>query len=262
MMASRRWISEDEFLTLLRTDEEYLNRWIEDETRRAQLLRYLAAQGHLDVIRTILAKYPDSDIEFDKITPLLSATSAAQTEIVEIFLKFGADANSRGKEGVTSLMAASGEGHTEIARTLISAGADVDAADDEGWTSLHYAAEQSHLAVAELLINKGANVNAQTKVGSSSLLVAAGNNRPQMVDLLLRAGADPSLADGKGYAPLIVSSEFGYTDIAEILLGNSSADDKRTALKKAFYHGNYQIAQLLTDHGVAADSRGRRGVNG
>ncbi len=71
-------------------------------------------------------------------TPLCTAISKGEIEIVKKFVEYGADVNER-SNGMTPLMVAARYNNVEIMEYLISKGADVSAKSENGFTALKYA---------------------------------------------------------------------------------------------------------------------------
>uniref|UniRef100_W8BHJ2 Ankyrin repeat and LEM domain-containing protein 1 n=1 Tax=Ceratitis capitata TaxID=7213 RepID=W8BHJ2_CERCA len=79
--------------------------------------------------------------------------AAIAFEIIERFLKDGADPNVRSNEDMTPLHVAAIFGRCEIATLLLKYGARHDLLDDERKTPIHYAIEECHFEVLEAIRN-------------------------------------------------------------------------------------------------------------
>ena len=112
-----------------------------------------------------------------------------------------ADVNRRGGSHTTGLHAASVNGHIEVASVLVRNGADPDSRDDLGRVPLHRVSHGGQLVMAK-----------------SSLEIAR---------LLVNSGADVNVTDDDGWAPLHAAAQFGYHEIAELLLVSSASLDAR-----------------------------------
>ncbi|KAM0426005.1 hypothetical protein ACHAPT_008634 [Fusarium lateritium] len=97
-----------------------------------------------------------------QFTPLAFSVSKSSSneKMTEILLKYGADVQTRGEEGITSLMHASMHGNVDIMKMLLEAGADATVRDKKERTTLYYAAaaEDDHEARFRLLQEYGADI--------------------------------------------------------------------------------------------------------
>jgi ankyrin repeat protein len=162
----------------------------------------------LILVRRLLDKGADVNAAGGKGTALqLAARHTRNSELIDIFLKAGADINAPpSKElGRTVLQAAalSDECSFEVFQKLLDAGADIHAPACPwgGVTALQGAAIQGHIRIAKHLIELGADVNAPASLeeGRTALEGAAERGRLDMVQLLLNAGADSNLAIEERY---------------------------------------------------------------
>ena len=72
-------------------------------------------------------------------------------EMVEIFLKNGADGNVKNNQGYTVLHVAAKEGHVEMCELLLNHGVDPDIRDRFGLAASHWAKQNEHQKIVELL---------------------------------------------------------------------------------------------------------------
>lgn len=81
-----------------------------------------AANGHLEVVKTLLKRKPWLEWHCcDSLTPLGTAAANGHREIVEALLAAGADPTVKSAGGMSALEAARARGHGEIARMLENA---------------------------------------------------------------------------------------------------------------------------------------------
>lgn len=133
-------------------------------------------------------------------TPLLSAISFDNRELVQFLLQRGADPNVAVDDGYTCLLIAiesDAAVSVEIVATLIAARADIHQSGTNGWTPLHMAAARGRAEKAQLLIDAGANVNQRKEIDAEEtpLMEAAFTGQAETVQLLLDNGADASMRD-------------------------------------------------------------------
>ncbi|XP_035380332.1 KN motif and ankyrin repeat domain-containing protein 4 isoform X2 [Electrophorus electricus] len=85
-------------------------------------------------------------------TALMLAVSHGRSAMVQVLLKFKADANVQDHEGSTALMSACEHGHTEIVTMLLDTpGCDTSLMDKNGHTALSKAIRASHSEIVDLL---------------------------------------------------------------------------------------------------------------
>ena len=72
------------------------------------------------------------------VTPLCTAISKGEFEIVKKFIEYGADVNEK-SNGMTPLMMAARYNNIQIMEYLISKGANLNTKSDIGYTALKYA---------------------------------------------------------------------------------------------------------------------------
>ncbi|MHB9130482.1 MAG: ankyrin repeat domain-containing protein [Armatimonadota bacterium] len=169
------------------------------------------------------------------LTLLMGACSAAPEEVIQTFIRLGADANARTQDGHTALHAAALHcQRTTVVNILLANGADIDAlAGEYKNTPLHY-------AVIPLTENPNPNVIAQHAL---------------MVAFLLDAGANPYIEDTEGNTPLVVAIEDGHLQIIEEFLARNVCVDlqhnqRRLPLHEAVIGGNIEIVRRLLDYGA------------
>lgn len=161
-------------------------------------LSFAAYNGHLEVSQALLEA--GAKVKATVITPagrvpvLVYVAAKGYREIVELFLKHGAQLNPKNAESLPLQMAAETT-DTEMVNYLLTAGADVNAKQELcGYTALMKASGRSSVAMVRLLIGAGADVNARDKIGMTALLYAARRGDADIVKELLASGADAEAA--------------------------------------------------------------------
>ena len=102
----------------------------------------------------------------------MNASQQGHLDVVRELLARGADANARSNGGFTALHQASWKGHAEVVRELLARGAAVNARANNGRTPLISACGAGHLAAATLLLDAGADLALLTNAGWSALRFA------------------------------------------------------------------------------------------
>jgi hypothetical protein len=139
---------------------------------------------------------------------LQAAVASNDSTMAKVFIKAGANVNTKDKDSETPLHNAAVKGRTGVARVLLDAGADVNARDEDGLTPLHTAAVWGHVELARMLIAAGADVNARDRTNETPLHLVASRRVPplsvyaDMTRLLLEAGARPNARASDGTTPL------------------------------------------------------------
>ena len=121
---------------------------------------------------------------------------------VTVLLGYGADVNSRSREGLTALHYAVRGGELPVIRCLLDHGADVAARDPDGLTPLLHLARTraalDPLPVLEVLAGAGADLDARTGAGETLLFFYARRGDAAAVRWLLAHGADPRVVNDRG----------------------------------------------------------------
>lgn len=128
-------------------------------------------------------------------------------DIFDLFVRFNAPLNARGKNGLTPLHFAVNKGNREIVEKLVSFNASLEAKDNEGETPLFMAIKIADKVdtsgeVVELLLKNGASVIAKNNLGDTPLHIAAYIGKRELCEQLVRYNASPDAKNKKGLLPL------------------------------------------------------------
>jgi len=140
---------------------------------------------------------------------MYAAMLSSNTEVLDVFIKSGANVNAKDKDGISVLTwAAAVNPNPDITAYLVEKDADVNAVTDKNVSVLDYAAIQSqNPQIIDLLIEHGADVNYQGAGGGTPLIYAALNNsNPEVVETLIKNGADVKAKDAGGMAVINYAS--------------------------------------------------------
>lgn len=124
--------------------------------------------------------------------PIITAVQVGRPEVVEFFVKRGADVNREDQYSGTLLHAAVECGQLEVVRALLDLGArtDVPGGDEDTLTPLQIACRDGHTGIAALLLQRGADPNLTEQWREwTALHQAAYTNRSKIIRLLLKYGA-------------------------------------------------------------------------
>jgi len=184
----------------------------------AHLLYYASMHGYRDLVEFFIQKGANVNSRYWKDTPSHYTVWGGHTDVLELLLAHGADANQKGQHGRSLLHLAAGSGSADMTKMLLGKHADVNAKENKGGrTPLHRAVEEDHPAVAELLITHGSDVNAKDNEGGTPLHCAAADGYKEIAELLIARGANLNARDGDGRTPLSYAQEEGHTEIVELL---------------------------------------------
>ena len=154
-----------------------------------------AMRGDVERVRALLRDGQDVNAaQGDGMTALHWAGERDDVEMAEVLIYGGAllEATTR-LGGFTPLLVASRAGSTGVVETLLEAGADVHARTSTGETALHYAAGTGRDDAVRALLARGADVNAvDSAKGQTPLMFAAAFNRADVIRTLVEHGADVS----------------------------------------------------------------------
>jgi ankyrin repeat protein len=143
----------------------------------------LAVVGNnYNVVELFLDLGQPSNVDYDGVTPLMSAAANGNIELLNLLLKYGAKPDYPTSAGGTALMSATR--HTEIFRVLINHGANIHARDNYGRTVLIWAALHGTEEVVALLCTMGADPNIKDKGDNTALSEAQNKGRSNIVRLL------------------------------------------------------------------------------
>uniref|UniRef100_A0A673CPZ7 Uncharacterized protein n=1 Tax=Sphaeramia orbicularis TaxID=375764 RepID=A0A673CPZ7_9TELE len=221
------------------------------------------------------------------------AAEQGNLEIVQEFIRRGANVNLDDVDSWTALISAAKEGHIEVVKELLENNANLEHRDMGGWTALMWAAYKGRTDVAQLLLEKGANPNITGQVldyfipshhlmttgplitavvvslfnlqyGTTPLIWASRKGHYESVMHLLANGADVDQEGANSMTALIVAVKGGYTEVVkEVLKRNPNVNmtdkDGNTALAIAAKEGHTEIVQDLLDAGTYVNVLDRSG---
>ena len=185
-------------------------------------------------------------------------------DIVELFVKGGADVNVRNIHHSSPLYEAVEIGSLDAVRSLLSHGAIVNTLGRKGDSPLHQAVQLQKLDIVELLLKSGADVNIRNMYSSTPLHETVHCGNLDIMQLLINHGAEVNFPDYQGDSPLRKALRSQKPDIVELLLKGGANVNSRNIYNSPLLHeavesGNTNIVQLLLAHGAdvnALDSFG------
>lgn len=134
----------------------------------ASLSRLIESHADFDFLLQILDWVGDGKWEGDGLAALNEGFYAAAMEnnwdLMDIFLKAGADVNFHRDGGKTTLMFAAERGRKKLVEKLIKAKANVNLQMRQGHNALMFATEEGYLDIINLLLEAKANPEAQNEI--------------------------------------------------------------------------------------------------
>ncbi len=238
-------------------------------------LTHATVEGHTKTAELILAKAAEQKI-LEKLFSILDkkgrktlslAASNGRTEIIGLFLRYGAQVDDGDSLGSTALMFAAECNQEKAIRLLLKKGAQINKRNKLGWTALFHIAHESNNNsnnCVDLLVSKGADSNAHDNDGMTPLMLAAGRNLEILVTSLIKNKAALEARDSKGVTALQVAAAHGALKAVDVLLTagasvDSSNADGYTALMDAASQDHPQIIARLLDAGAKIDATNNQG---
>ncbi|CAK8998212.1 Ankyrin-2 (ANK-2) (Ankyrin-B) (Brain ankyrin) (Non-erythroid ankyrin) [Durusdinium trenchii] len=268
-----------EVLELLEEPAAVFSRWT---------VHKAAAKGRVDVLKALLEKGDDKDLQNDEgQTALHIAANNGHVETVKELLAVGAAHDIQEKDGGwTALHWAARNGHVEIAQELLTAGAEKDSQKSDGWTPLHNAAYRDHVAIVRELLAAGVRKDIKQEDGKTAADIAwdkdhlevlelleepaavfsrwtvhkaAAKGRVDVLKALLEKGDDKDLQNDKGWTALHLGASKGHVEIVQALLAAGAAKDIQTntgsdtPLHLAVWNNHVAIVRELLAAGAEKD---------
>jgi ankyrin repeat protein len=192
-------------------------------------LYYAALCGFQDLVQNLIVKYPQHVNASGGcyLTPLVAALAGKHFQTAELLRHSGADPNVQWLVGNTPLHSAASLGDVEMVQELLDMGADVNFQNERGESPLDYTCRNPHQAddtfpiilgnVTQLLLDRGADINARTNDSWTPLHTAVHYGYIEVVRVLLEHGADVGSEDKQGKTPFTLAKE-GHYEIMKLLL--------------------------------------------
>jgi ankyrin repeat protein len=186
--------------------------------RGSTALSIAAANNQTSVVELLLAHGANDNASFYGATCLMQAAHHDHLAVVELLLaRFPTLLNARAQDGATALHIAVLKNALRVVDALLAAGADTNIARNDGLTPLMMAV---NMEMAQRLIDGGADANVQLPTGDTALMLAAADENPDLslIALLLERGADVAASRKDGGNALLMATCNGRVDVLKLLL--------------------------------------------
>ena len=204
-------------------------------------MMYAAQQDNMDVLEFLYAHGGEMSVSHcrasDGVSSLGAAIASGKLEIVQWFLKHGANATGRSLAGCSPMIIASqGNGggiddgtassFLKIMQYLYDNGAedDVDAPMDDGSRPIHYAAYNGDVETANWLKSLGVDLSIAARDSRTPMLCAAMTGSVRMLDYLFYNGAESDLTRfyfGGTYSLIHIAAANGRLEALQFLIDRS-----------------------------------------
>jgi ankyrin repeat protein len=226
---------------------------VRNEARMTPLTEAISARNK-ELVECFLKHGADPNLETDEGTPLCQAVRYRFDEIARMLLQYGADAGMVDEDRVAPLHVACQFSANEIVEALLAAGADHNQEDVAGFTAIARAAECGNVGALSLLLDRGALPNQVSSTGMTPLVAAASGGQSAAVELLLTKGADPNIKLRFGLTPLIMAAQRGCVEVITTLCRGGAEINHRdernlSALMYAELLEKSEAARTLRDLG-------------
>ena len=232
------------------------------------ILHYATRQGYLEMVETIINKYPNINIVNDQgQTPLHCLTNERPRQI--------GDCRAMNYKGF--YIEYDGDFNRDIAELLIANGADINALDKNGNSPLHYAMQNKISKAALLLFSAGSDLYLKNKDKKTPLdiatmcleadkvefcvshkrfrlhLAATSGSTGHVIQSLLDTGFSPNEQTSSGHSPLHYALGWycNFSGSSSLIDAGANVDiqdvDGDTPLHMAAENGYSSIVKLLLD---------------
>ncbi|GBF51670.1 hypothetical protein LPTSP4_32080 [Leptospira ryugenii] len=224
--------------------------------------------GHKDIVRIFLEQGVDPNFKLGKADKekthfhyYITQTQKLDRYIYDLFIKKGANVESKDSSGETPLMAIAGSGVEKLdhLKLLLSSRADAKAQNREGRTPLMLAVFSLDEAMVQFLISVKVPVNQRDFEGNTVLIGMIPTIEPnkdleekklKILKLLINSGADLNATNNEGSTvlhELVKTNEYNLLSYVIDLKPDSSKRNQRkqTPLDMAIQKQNWKVTEML-----------------
>jgi len=210
-------------------------------------LHYVAAQGFVEELRTLINKKADvNTLDENGFSPVFYAVSQNRApQMLQTLIAAKADPNVASRY-------ATGTSPAAWAELLERGKASSTSGHSHSLSPLTWATLRKSATKVKILIDAQADVNylnVNKDKGSAALFLAAVMGSLDIVKLLVEAKAIPDVLSHDAYTVLDVAESRGHDDVAKLLLDAGAPRGMRWRMQQACIHGRAEEVKMLLDAG-------------
>lgn len=227
-----------------------------DESTGMTPLAQAAELGNLGIVDLLLRVGANPELG-GSTTPLEAAVLESHHDVVTALIMASSDVNRAVEDGFTPLMTAVSTGDIDLVRMLLEAGANPVAVNAEGESALTMAETAGKEIIATLLRGAVESPYDDEPSAMESFFQAIHNRDLEQVEELLEQ-IDLKARDRLGWTVLARAAQEGDPDIVEALLEAGAEVDfggPQTPLYCALEQRHENIAGILLEHGAKAEGK-------
>jgi ankyrin repeat protein len=214
--------------------------------------------GNINIVKLFLDKKVNVNYiyeEYNKTTPLITASAYSNYETVKLLLDNGANINDKNIDGNSPLMIACENNDYETIKLLLDRGANINDKNIDAITPLMFACEHKDYETIKLLLDRGANINDKNIYSDTPLMLACEYNDYETIKLLLDRGSNANDKNDNDDTALMFACQHKDYDTIKLLLDRgANVNDKNieddTPLITASKYRDYETIKLLLDRGA------------
>ena len=219
-------------------------------------LHIAALNGHLKLCEKLVAEHKFDVNMVDNFgwTALHHSARNGSYELIEFFIKMGADIHLKTNDGQNCFHIAARFEHLNLCKTLIDIhNFDVDMTNSMGWTVLHFSAQSGSHDLIDFFVKKGVNVLLETRAGNNSLHIAASNGHLSLCETLItKYKLDVKMTDNDGWTALSFAAENGSYELIEFFVEKKigiyqKTNDGKNCLHIAASKGHFNLCKTLIE---------------
>ncbi|MCK5519804.1 MAG: ankyrin repeat domain-containing protein [Candidatus Marinimicrobia bacterium] len=181
-------------------------------------------------------------------------TQDEQIDMMKIFFKHGASANIRNKKGLSAIDIAISEGNYSLVEFLIRKGAEIQCKTKKGYPLLFDKNIYEYPNMVKHLLARGCNVNEKYK-GFTPLINASNYGKTDIIELLLKHGADINAKTKTGLSSILNAAQSSSIETVRLLIEhganiNDQENSGVTPLINAIANIDFDIAEYLIKKGA------------